>query len=80
MIYAHNTGRVRRKAGETAKIAVGIILKDLLVENLFELMIICRPDDSWWCILQSEEKKKNISFISGPETICDDVRRLIDES
>ena len=65
---------------KTEKITVGIVLKDLLVDNLFELMIICRPDDSWWCILHSEEKKKNISFVSGPKTIYDDVRRLIDES
>lgn len=72
--------RVKRKAGEIAKITVGIVLKDLFVDNLFELMIICRPDDSWWCILHSEEKKKNISFVSGPKTIYDDVRRLIDES
>lgn len=70
---------VRRKAGDMAKTTVDVMLKHLLEEKTFGLMIICRRDGSWGCTLHSEEKQKSISFISGPRTIYDDVRRLINE-
>ena len=69
--------KIERKAGEIAKTTIGILLGDELTKSGYALRVLCSNDGSWDCILHSEDQQKSIAFISTPQTIKDDVIRII---
>ena len=68
-----------RKAGDIALAAVNVQAGDYLKENGMELFILLADDGTWKCFMRCDEKEKTIAFLSGMESIFDDIRRVVDK-
>ena len=68
----------RCKASEIAKIAVSALTDTILAKIGLKLRILCSPDGCWRCLLYSDDESVGYPFFSGPETIAEDINRILD--
>ena len=67
-----------RKAGDIALAAVKVQAGDYLKENGMDLFILLADDGTWKCFMRCDKKEKTIAFLSGMESIFDDIQRVVD--
>ena len=71
--------RARCKAGEIAKVAVYAMMDSILTCRGLKLRVLCTPDDRWRCLLYSDDESVGYPFFSGPETIVEDIMRILNQ-
>ena len=66
-----------RKAGDIAMTAVNVHLGGYLKENGMRLFMFVAGDGTWRCYMNCDKMDKTISFLSGPMSYMDDIKRVV---
>ena len=69
--------RARCKASEIAEISVKATIGDYMSNNGYKLRILCSPCGNWNCLLYSDKAEVGKPFISNPDRIQADIKRLL---
>lgn len=65
-----------RKAGDIAMTAVNVQLGSYLKENGMQIYLLVDRDGTWRCFMNCDKKERTISFLSGPMSYMDDIKRV----
>lgn len=65
-----------RKAGDIVLAAIEAQMGSYLKDNALTLMLFFTDDGLWKCHMHSGKKEKTVSFLSAPDTLIDDIKRV----
>lgn len=65
-----------RKAGDIVLASIEAQMGSYLKDNALTLMFFFTDDGLWKCHMHSGKKEKTVSFLSAPDTLIDDIKRV----